>query len=160
MTSKPKVTLRAADSGDSARVLAWANDPAARAASFSGETIGAAEHERWYQKSLGGARRLFVIENHGEPAGLVRLDPIDAAAFEVGIVVDSAFRGRGIAKLALAALDQQALAAGGESLLARIRVENRPSRRLFASAGYMACGETNVRGIPAVLLRRDLSSGR
>ena len=160
MTAMPKVTLRAAAPDDSARVLAWANDPATRAASFSGKTIDATEHARWYEQSLSGARRLFVIQSDGEPAGLVRLDPVDAATFEVGIVVDPELRGRGIAKQALEALVPHALGAGTRSLLARIRVENKASRRLFASAGYVAGGETSVQGIPAVVLRRSLSGAR
>lgn len=153
----PQVTLRPAGPTDSRQVLAWSNDPDARAASFSVEPIGAEAHARWYARALEGERSLFVIESDGEPAGLVRLDPIDAVTAEVGIVVAPAYRGRGIATLALGSLIAKATAAGLESLIARIRVENARSRKLFAASGFGASRNIEVRNIAAVELRRKLA---
>jgi RimJ/RimL family protein N-acetyltransferase len=156
MTAASEVTLRAADQDDCARALAWANDPAARAASFSVAPIGEDEHVRWFESSLRGARTLYVIEALAQPAGLVRLDPIDRETAEVGIVIGAEFRGQGLAASALRALLPRAAAAGFRLLLARIREENVVSQRVFAAVGFESAGHTSVLGVRALQFTRRL----
>lgn len=63
-----------------------------------------------------------------------------AGIAETSVYVDRAFRGLGAGRMALAALIDQAAAAGFWKLVSRIFVENTASRRLVASLGFREVG--------------------
>src|SRR6185503_18123098 len=66
------VRLRPAAMGDADRLLAWANDAATRAASFSTAPITRAEHLGWMARTLADPDHLHFIAEDGEPVGQVR----------------------------------------------------------------------------------------
>jgi RimJ/RimL family protein N-acetyltransferase len=150
------VSLRPASPADSERMFEWANDPATRAASFRPARITRAEHRRWCAESLAGARLLFIVEVTATPTGLVRLDRIDSATAEVGILVAKEQRGRGLSVPALRALIDVARDAGFRNLLARIRLDNLQSRHIFERAGFELAGEDTVHGVQAACYRLQL----
>jgi RimJ/RimL family protein N-acetyltransferase len=150
--------LRLARPEDRDLVLTWANDPGTRAGSFSSAPIARDEHGRWWEGLMADpARHLLVAELAGRPVGQIRLTRTEPAAFEVGITVAPAERGRGLAVRILRAGAAEARARGAERLLARIRPENVASVRAFERAGYCLTGSDVVNGQPALCLSADLT---
>ncbi|MDP6352294.1 MAG: GNAT family N-acetyltransferase [Alphaproteobacteria bacterium] len=130
----PALGLRPATEADCERLLAWANDPDARASAIRCTAqIAFATHRAWFTARLADpCCRIWIIEHDGHPIGQVRLEG-DRAAREVSIFVERGFRRAGIARAAI----KQALAAfGGEAAVARVRNHNIASRRLFESLGF------------------------
>lgn len=152
------IRLRPARLRDRKRIFRWANDPAARAASFHEKEIPARVHRRWYDASLRGARLLYVVELDSEAIGVTRLDAVDGEddAAEVGIVLDARYRGRGLAVPALLALSEIAADARLRRLIARIRVDNAASRRVFEKAGFTHSGEETVGGVETLQYTLEL----
>lgn len=131
-------SFRPACEADAERLLRWANDPAARAASLSTAPIAWDAHVTWLRGRLRDPNcdLLVVCDTDGEPFGMVRFDLRGDEAV-VSVNLDPAARGRG--------LGARALAAACRGLFARrrvgrvraiIRVENRASRRAFEKAGF------------------------
>lgn len=156
--SAAKLRLRRARWTDRKSIFRWANDPAARAASFHDEAIPRHVHRRWYHASLLGARLLHVVELDSEAIGVTRLDSVegDEDTAEVGIVLAPEHRGRGLALPALLALNRVAVNARLRRLIARIRADNLASRRAFEKAGFTATGEETINGIRALRYTLDL----
>lgn len=134
--------LRAATADDSERVRAWRNEPDAVAASLTRAPVALADHERWFAAVLADrARRLWIVEDSGRPAGSVRLDlgAADATA-EVSIALDPAARGLGLGRRALE-LAAAAAPDGVARVTARVRSDNAASLLAFAAAGFARTGE-------------------
>jgi RimJ/RimL family protein N-acetyltransferase len=145
------LALRPAAAEDSARVLAWRNDPASVASSLTGAPVAEADHAGWYANVLADpARVLWIAEDSGRPAGSVRLDRGAEGTAEVSIALEPAARGLG---LAAPVLDLATAAAEGfaADLVAQVRQANAPSLRAFARAGY---DEVARDGDGVVTLRR------
>lgn len=152
--------MRPARWTDRKLVFRWANDPAARAASFHEDGIPRQVHRRWYHASLRGARLLHVVELDSEAIGVTRLDSLDddEDAAEVGIVLAPEHRGRGLALPALKALNRLARDARIHRLIARIRADNTPSRRVFEKAGFALTGEETINDVRTLLYTLELPS--
>src|SRR5579871_1373732 len=128
--------VRRATLADAPDVLAWRNDPHARAMSRNTDAVGDTEHMAWFVRALEDPGRLLLIgEQAGGKVGMVRIDRGDES--EVSINVNPACRGRGLG----AALLAQALAQVDGPIVAEIKPDNRVSRRLFESAGFAPDGE-------------------
>lgn len=154
------LVLRRAVAADAAFLLALANDPATRAASFGRDAIAPAAHVAWLTAVLGDPdRRLWIGEVDGTAVGQVRIDRVADGSGVVSIALAPTDRSRGLGRELLAA----ALAAGPEELeIVRARAvvltENEPSRRLFDDAGFRVVGDATPPGGPAAdLLERDLA---
>jgi RimJ/RimL family protein N-acetyltransferase len=151
----PAVEVRPATTADAALLLDWANDPDTRAASFHPERIEATEHAAWLAQSLTlPTRRLFIGMLEGEPIGQVRLDVARAGEAEVGISVARERRGQGLGSRLLAAgLDagRRDPALGVERFVARVRVGNQPSIRLFETAGFARRETGTCEGLPCLV---------
>ncbi len=143
--SAPAVTLRPALSSDARTLWRWRNDPQTRAASFSGDAVELAAHERWLQDTLGRAdRRLYVAHAEGRDVATARLD-VQGTEAVVSLTVAPEWRGRGMGTHVLRALAAEAFGAAGlRRLVARIKPDNAASRTAFERAGYApapACGD-------------------
>ncbi len=132
------VTLRAATADDSAFFRELRNDPKTVAGSVVQRETRLDEHAAWFGRMLASQDdRLFVCEEGGARAGLVRMHAVDAyGTHEVGIVVAPTHRGRGLARDVLVALEEEARGSGVVRAIARIRSENERSIRAFKTAGY------------------------
>jgi RimJ/RimL family protein N-acetyltransferase len=131
------VRLRAATAADADLLLAWRNDPATRAASFSSEEIPREAHLRWLAGKLEDDNcALLVIEVAGAPVGQVRLEK-DGDTAEIHIALAPAARGRSIGRQALqAAVGQAPVTLGAKHVVARVKADNESSLRAFEAAGF------------------------
>jgi UDP-2,4-diacetamido-2,4,6-trideoxy-beta-L-altropyranose hydrolase len=133
------VTVRPAIAGDEALLLAWANDPVARAAGFQTDPIPAETHHRWLAARLvdPGTSRIWIGLDGGRPIGVVRVDLAADGALVVSITLDPAERGRARSRPLLEeGLEAARTAYPGSRFRAWIRPDNRASVALFASAGF------------------------
>ena len=151
----PAVEVRPATAADAALLLTWANDPETRAASFHTERIAHDEHEAWLTQTLTlPTRRLFIGMVGGEPIGQVRLDANDAGHAEVGISIAPERRGKGLGAALLAATVEASRRDPGlavERFVARVRVGNEASIRLFEGAGFVLCETATCEGAPCLI---------
>jgi RimJ/RimL family protein N-acetyltransferase len=146
----PVVRLRRATESDADLLLAWANDPATRAASFHPELIESAGHVRWLAARIASPSTGFWIgEAHGRPIGQVRVEIVSNELGEVSISTAPEARGRGFGRALLAA----AVVEAGDALplstlVARVRLDNPASLALFAGAGFVERERTTCAGVP------------
>lgn len=132
------VEMRKATPADSARLLAWRNHPAVRAASGNSEPIPPAAHAEWFASVLADPdRHLLIGEMAGEPVGVVRFDVSEGAA-DVSIYLAPGREGRGQGSDLLQAAEAWLAATRPtvHALNARVLRDNDRSHRLFAACGY------------------------
>lgn len=126
------VTIRPVDRDDADVLLAWANDPTTRAASFDAHEITPDEHERWLTSVLTDpAERAFVGELDGLPIGVVRVSGTEPP-LTISITVAPAARGRRLAGPLISA----GTARVGLETIALVKSSNERSLRAFEAAGY------------------------
>lgn len=144
--------LRRAAEADSRLLWEWANEPGARAVSFSPEPIAWETHAGWFNSKLSDPRCfLFVAENEeGAPVGQVRFDT-DAGEAVISVSVDARARGGGVGG-ELIRLGSRALfdSAPVGLIHAYVKPDNRASVRAFEGAGYRPVGAVEVRGHEAL----------
>jgi len=129
--------LRPATLDDAERLFRWRCDPATHRYSF-GAPPSWDDHLGWLRDRLADTRSdLRILLAGDRPAGTVRLDRRDRRAWgplcEVSITIAPDCRGRGLGKAALALVRRLEPA---WPLIARVKADNRASRRLFLAAGY------------------------
>ena len=146
-------SLRPAVWSDAGQLLAWANDPQTRAASFHLEPITLAAHQGWLRMILRDPERRLLLD----AGGTVRLARCGEEAV-VSVTVAPDQRGRGEGRRLLAALADWARAAGFcRRLVAWVRHDNPASLRLFAAAGYHAVVSGAMAGHPATRFHLELT---
>jgi UDP-2,4-diacetamido-2,4,6-trideoxy-beta-L-altropyranose hydrolase len=130
--------LRRAEPQDSRVLWEWANEPAARAASFSQDAIPWDRHVEWFAARLRDeSSRIYIAsEADQEPVGAVRFQLENSRAV-VSISVAPGARGQGLGwgmlSLASECLFQSTPAAVVD---AYVKPENAASLRLFEKAGF------------------------
>lgn len=130
------VTTRPADVEDTDRVFKWQTIPGIRKYSRTSHAPMLDEHRRWMQHRLLNTKGIFeILECGPSPCGFIRLDPIADAedTFEVSILIDPEFQGRGIGTCALR-LARRLVPDG--IFHASIHKDNAPSIRIFMATGY------------------------
>ena len=132
------LSVRRAGGADSAKVYAWRNDPAIRAASRNPGPVERGAHEAWFAAALASVDRVLLIgERDGEAIGVVRFDVRERAA-EVSIYLAPQLGGSGFGvELLLAA---ETWLAQNRPDVATVEAEvlrdNRRSHGLFHAGGY------------------------
>lgn len=148
--------VRPARAEDADLLLAWANDPVTRAASFHSGQIERATHLDWLARVLASPRiRLLIGEEDGVPVGQVRFELSDDGTASGGISVAPDRRGQGLGRALLeagVAAVRSDPAFASAPLVARVRVNNERSLRLFASVGFQRRTTTTCDGQPCVIL--------
>lgn len=142
------VTLRDVETADARLLLAWANDPAVRAASFSGDPIDEEEHRDWMKRRLAdpGADSYLAIAD-GEPWGQIRFDRGEDGCHEVGVSVAAEARGAGRAGALIRAGVRRLFATtGASSVQARIKADNERSTAAFLDADFTVETEASAGG--------------
>lgn len=130
--------LRPVAEQDERLLLEWANDPQTRAMAFNPEVIVPEVHHAWLARRLADPdSRLFIATAaNGVEIGQTRFEHRDGD-WIVSYSLDELHRGKGLGepmlRRAIAAL-RQAGAIG--QLLALVRPENAPSRRIFERLGF------------------------
>ncbi|MBK7073573.1 MAG: GNAT family N-acetyltransferase [Myxococcales bacterium] len=129
--------LRAAGPGDREQVLTWNQAPDVRAASLDPRPIDPAAHARWFAARLADPHgQIWIAEVAGVAVGVVRIERERADADgRISIVLDPAWRGRGVGRAIITA----ACAADPGAVIAEIRPDNLASQAAFAAAGFVRC---------------------
>jgi len=154
-----QLTLRSADASDTQLLWEWANEPAARAVSFSRDPIPWDVHQQWMERRLADPdTRLYVgIDSADLPVGQVRFDLHDNEA-TLSVTLDPTFRGRGYGPVLLSQACRKLFRETPTVLVeAFVKPDNVPSLRAFLRAGFTDTGQTLQKGQPAVRFigRRD-----
>ena len=133
------IRLRPAAKADVDLLFDWVNRPEKRATALKTTgPIARETHEAWFAARLSNpdAAIWIALDDNDNPVGQVRLEH-RGGALEVDIYVEPAARGRGVATSMLDQLRAEAARRWpGVALIARVKPDNWPSRRLFVKAGY------------------------
>jgi UDP-2,4-diacetamido-2,4,6-trideoxy-beta-L-altropyranose hydrolase len=152
--------LRYVRERDSHVLWQWANDPEARAVSFSSTAIPWQEHLNWFHSKVNNLHCIFFIATDSEdvPVGQVRYDLANDAA-TISVSLDRHQRSKGYGSLLLRLSAQALFATTAIAMIhAYVKPDNHASLRAFAKAEYTHSGTTETAGQPAVhfILRRSL----
>jgi len=135
------VRVRRATMADARLLWAWANDPDIRSASFNPEPISYPDHVGWLRQRLADRSCLLLIGGNGAgPLGQVRFDRREADA-EVSISVAPEHRGTVGGLLLESAVRRFRRWLPQANLVAQVKIDNGPSRRLFERAGFRLVGD-------------------
>lgn len=131
------ITLRAATQADADLLLGWVNAPETLAQKkLTRAPVDRPTHKAWLARRLADpATVLRIIVHGGEDAGQVRLQADDGVAL-VDIYVTPQARRGGVAASALRLALTSLPSSFAHSARAEVRMDNRPSRRLFESLGF------------------------
>lgn len=137
----------------------WANDPLTRQQSFNTNPISWEKHVDWFAKKIIDPNTLMLVfENQqGQPVGQVRLERLGPEII-IGISLDAAFRGQGLAHemiRASAEAFRNQFPETNEPIHAYIRPENRASIRSFEKAGFKFSHESGKFGVHSIVLSRQ-----
>lgn len=133
-----RIVLRPATMADAERLLAWRNDPVARANSLDGGEIALEQHRAWLARVLADPMHLVLVgEIAGRPFGVVRFASRGDAS-RVSIALGAAERGRGLGGRLLAEGCARLFAAHPEveTIEADILPGNVASQRIFSACGF------------------------
>lgn len=150
-----QLTVRTARPDDVQLYFDWANDPATRQQSFNTNPIVWETHKIWFVRKISDPHALMLVfENEaGSPVGQVRFEQT-ADEVIVGVSLDAAFRGQGLApRMLQQALDSFQSYFPGNTLPvhAYIRPDNTASVRSFERAGFLFSHESRKFGVSSLV---------
>lgn len=150
-----RLAIRDVTSKDSALLLDWKNDRVSLENSFNSAPVKQQEHEKWFQNELDNDRSaMYLIELDNKPVSLVRFSTRDEKA-TIGITVGPESRGQRLAARSLVLACIRYFEQFPEQTVeAYIKIDNTASIKAFQSAGFRSIGQTEVNGIPALLLTK------
>jgi len=140
--SAPTVFLRPAIRQDCPLLWNWANDPVARKASFSSDSIPWSRHTQWFNEKIQDSHcRIFIATNSdGTPVGQVRFDIVQSNSAIVNVIVAPEFRRMGYGAALIREVVEAASGSELEAFHAFIKPENEASLRTFERAGFIKTG--------------------
>lgn len=133
----------------------WANDPDTRQQSFNSAPIPWEAHQAWFARKVSDPNALLLVfeREPGEPVGQVRFEKQADNEVIIGISVDKAFRGRGLASQLIAdGCEVCRTLWGNVPVSAYIKPDNQPSMRVFEKAGFVNPHESRKFGVESVCL--------
>lgn len=137
--------IRRAASIDSDDILSWRNDQQSREMFYNSKKVKDGEHKIWFKNALNSKKiELFIGEYKEKKIGICRFDirPSDNTA-EVSINLNPDERGNGFSKKILDGAMIKYLDDKEVDLVARVKIENKASIRLFKSVGFCIESENN-----------------
>jgi UDP-2,4-diacetamido-2,4,6-trideoxy-beta-L-altropyranose hydrolase len=146
--------LRTATMEDAAVLLAWTNDPAARAASVQTAPVSWETHCAWLQARLHTpAHAIFILESNNRPLGTVRFTA-EPGHWRLSYSLDPAARGQGLGR-ALVQRGLRALAGqGAEIVRAEVKQDNFASLHTFRRLGWSETPPTSFQPLHQFTIRR------
>jgi UDP-2,4-diacetamido-2,4,6-trideoxy-beta-L-altropyranose hydrolase len=147
------VRLRAVRPSDCELVWSWANEPSARAMSFSVGEIPWDDHVAWFERKIRDPQCLFYIavDRMEQPVGQVRFD-IEGARATISINVDLRFRGRRLGSQLVTLGSREVFQRPGVTQVdAFVKPANAASERVFTRAGFVEKEVVHIRGDEARL---------
>jgi UDP-2,4-diacetamido-2,4,6-trideoxy-beta-L-altropyranose hydrolase len=151
------IHLRPATIDDLQTLYTWANDPAARLASFRSEAISLDEHTRWLNDRLADAASTIYMASNSEqqPLGVARFQrEANEAIISVNVSADHRGRQRGTRLIHLACR-RYFFEHDVEAIIAQIKPNNEASYQAFRTAGFEFTGETQIHGQSANVFRLE-----
>lgn len=144
------LSIQPAGWSDSDLLLAWANDPVTRQASFHPGVIERAQHERWFSNRIDHPDYHILLGwNGNQPVGSFRVER-HSEGWVCSVVIAPAARGQGWATtLIFKACHALRIAHGVEAVTAYIKAENTASIKAFTRAGFTFVRETEVQQSPS-----------
>lgn len=126
------IGLRDARFTDCLAVWRWNFASDVRAVSKTSLPVPLADHASWFARRLRSMDPTWIVEEDGEPVGIVRLDHERDGA-RISIALAAEVRGRGIGRHAIA------LACGRTNIpvVAEVAADNAVSRRCFEACGFV-----------------------
>lgn len=130
------------------QLLSWRNDSNVRKWSRTDGEITEDKHQDWIRDRLSNINRepSLLYSLNGTLVGTSRFSHLDEESFEISILVNPRFRGRGIGKTMLH--DSHEFIAKRfqkkRKIMAMVHKENLASLRLFEQCGYEAQGEEGL----------------
>ncbi|MEZ0482913.1 GNAT family N-acetyltransferase [Fibrella aquatica] len=125
----------------------WANDPSTRQQSFNSAPISWEAHEVWFARKVNDPDVLLLVfeTNENIPVGQVRFERQADGEVIIGVSVDNAFRGRGLAVQLIREASNVCQHHWRNSndpeqavrISAYIKPNNQPSIRAFERAGFI-----------------------
>jgi len=151
--------LRPVRAEDCRLIWEWANDPVARALSFSTEKIPWKQHVAWFEsKRTDPSTRFYMAINKNDVlAGQIRYQ-INGQAAVVSVSLAPEQRGRGYGAEIIRMGTRELWANTKIDIIhAYIKQDNIASIRAFAKAGFISTGMAEVHGCPVLhyTLRKD-----
>lgn len=142
----PNIAIRPIKLSDSLRLLSWRNHPDVRRWSRDIKEIRFDTHQTWFSDWFSGQGQkgfFFVIEHFDTPVGMIRFDLKTNKSFEISILVEPNFQGKGIAKAAIiAAINEIRVEFTEMTILASIHKKNLPSIELFKRLDFEQTGKS------------------
>ena len=130
------IRLRRATMGDLELLWSWANDPVTRSSSFRSDPIPLADHVGWLRSKLSDPASLLLIAWNGSGMlGQIRFDH-RGHEVEVSLAVAREHRGTVGALMLESALRRVRNRWIGDTIVARVKPDNRASRRTFERTGF------------------------
>lgn len=135
-------------------IYQWRNHPATRKFSRDAEPISYEAHCEWFRRTLNAQnRRLLVVEEYGEPIGVIRFDFIndDLGSAEISIYVDPEKHGAGLGyktlQAGIAGIMEDAVGKALKRFVATVNEGNRVSQALFLKAGFVPAGVIYIKEV-------------
>lgn len=147
-----KFALRTMQAEDCRLIWEWANDPVARALSFSTEKITWEKHAAWFESKRTDPSVYFymVLDNYSVPVGQIRYQ-ITGQEADVSVSLAPSQRGSGYgAEIIRMGAQELWDTANVKVIHAYIKQDNTASIRAFAKAGFINSGMTEVHGCSAL----------
>lgn len=133
------IFLRKANQSDCRDIYEWRNNLSSREMSLNSEVIKFEDHKLWFRHIIESSEHFAVIcsNNLKEKIGIVRF-ALDENAGHVSINLNPSKRGKGLSRACLAnAIDFFLLHVPKcKKLLAKVKVTNLPSKKIFESCGF------------------------
>lgn len=122
------------------QVLVWRNDPLVYKWSRTNRPIDMTEHIEWFtmRQSRVKDEPVFSYFHGNDFIGMARLDLLTAESYEVSLIINPLYRGKGYGNLVLSdvcTFFSKEMNSTFE-LIATIHAQNEPSRRLFTKLGF------------------------
>lgn len=135
------VALRRARADDCERIWEWNFAPDVRALSRDPRVVTFQDHARWFAARLADVGApLWVIEEGGVAAGVVRLDRLPDERGRISIALPARARGRGLGRQAITA----ACELWARPVVAEILPTNTASRACFEACGFVVTATTDL----------------
>jgi UDP-2,4-diacetamido-2,4,6-trideoxy-beta-L-altropyranose hydrolase len=129
--------LRRIEEKDCRVLWEWANDPEARAVSFSSETIPWDQHLQWFHSKIADLNAvLYLVTLNDTPVGEIRYQ-LEGTRAVVSICLGPEFRGKGYGNAILKMATEELFSSTQvKTIDAYVKPENEASVRLFTGAGF------------------------
>lgn len=150
-----KVKLRLPDLSDSELILTWENDPENWLVSENDSEYSIEDIQNFIlENSESKEQKRWMIDFDHQIVGMIDLFEIQQNEARIGVLVDSKFQNRGIAKIALSELETIAVKKLNLQVLkATVHQKNVPSLRLFESQKFKKIKIEEVKSINGAYLQ-------